>query len=107
MRRRVLEGIEDATKFSPASFNRAYDALLAGRLWRSGGLLRQKSKIVKKLHLFCVSAASVQNEAVVARAYQLLQAQAVKIVGVGPNIITEILHTHDNRKFAVMNQNSV
>jgi HKD family nuclease len=43
----------------------------------------------------------------VARAYQLLQAQAVKIVGVGPNIITEILHTHDNRRFAVMNQNSV
>ena len=105
----VLEEVKNAKTFSAASFDRAYSRL-AGELWRSGGLLRQKSRIAKEHQLFqslCASAISFTGGTSVARAYGLMQAQAVEIVGIGPNIITEMLNTRDNKRFAVMNQNSV
>jgi hypothetical protein len=84
-----------------------YDQLIA--LFHSGGLNRAKTRITDKRNEFVGAVASIiGRENLPPRdAFAILHAEFADIKGAGINLLTEILHTLDNKRFAVMNQNSV
>jgi hypothetical protein len=106
--RKILKEITDKTSLSRSDFLTFYDEL-AGKLWHSGGLQRSKTKIAKTPKRFrdLVQAAASSTDELPANTFEKLRAIAADISGVGPNVLTEILHTYDDDQFAVMNQNSV
>ncbi|WP_232281008.1 phospholipase D family protein [Novosphingobium nitrogenifigens] len=77
--------------------------------FHSGGLDRAKTRIADKREDFVDAVASIIDHADLSPrdAFAILHAAFAGIKGAGINILTEILHTLDNRRFAVMNQNAV
>jgi len=92
---------------SAKTFLESYDKLILH--WHSGGLHRGKTRITLQRHNFYEALQSLDKlkREPVAKAFDELHAGISKVNGAGVNVITEILHTLDNKKFAVMNQNSV
>lgn len=92
---------------SEKDFLTHYDSLIA--LFHSGGLARAKTRIADHRNNFTKAVAAIVDEPAASprEAFSLLHSHFVKIKGAGINLLTEILHTLDNKRFAVMNQNSV
>ena len=77
--------------------------------FHSGGLDRAKTRITEKREDFVRAVASIIDHADLSPrdAFATLHAAFANIKGAGINLLTEILHTLDNTRFAVMNQNAV
>lgn len=77
--------------------------------FHSGGLDRAKTRIADKREDFVRAVASIIDHADLSPrdAFATLHAAFANIKGAGINLLTEILHTLDNTRFAVMNQNAV
>ncbi|MBE0469976.1 MAG: phospholipase D family protein [Methyloprofundus sp.] len=90
------------------SFIALYEPL-AAYLWHSGGLERGKNIIAAQAGRFQIALTEVTelNDPSVEDAYSILHEHFNHIPRAGTNVITEILHTMDNERFAVMNKNSV
>ncbi|MFG1349278.1 phospholipase D-like domain-containing protein [Xanthobacter autotrophicus] len=106
--RGVLSKIADARPLTSNSFLKLYSPLVSG-LWHSGGLHRGKTRIAETPEVFqqIVKIAQVSDGKPIAETLDQLRVLADQASGIGPNVLTELLHTYDNDKFAVMNQNSV
>jgi hypothetical protein len=105
---KVLKQIHNAPRLSTSKFLKLYGEL-AGGLWRSGGLHRSKTRIATDTEIFqqIVRVAAGAIDRPIVDTYEQLNELAKKTTGVGPNVLTEILQTYNNHRFAVMNQNSV
>lgn len=106
--RAVLAQIAAAPRLTRRSFLNFYNQLLGG-LWHSGGLHRGKTRIAEAPEIFrrIVKLAERSDRPSIASTFDQLCDLADQSSGIGPNALTELLHTYDNGRFAVMNQNSV
>lgn len=84
-----------------------YEELIGA--FHSGGLHRGKNIIAKNGERFrhAVFAITQANHLTPSDAYQLLQDHFDQIPRAGVNVMTEILHALDNKRYAIMNQNAV
>ncbi|MBM5580807.1 phospholipase D family protein [Burkholderia pseudomallei] len=103
----VIRGMVAAEPLSSRKFLMHYDRLLEH--FHSGGLARGKTKIAEHAVAFQRALATVVQEDYrdVGRVYGLLLDHLRDVPGAGVNVITEILHALDNKRFAVMNRNAV
>ena len=101
---KVIANDRDLTK---STFLQRYEQLIG--LWHSGGLHRGKTRIRNCFKDFQRALRLVlQAEFRSARhAFETVHRALEPVVGAGTNVMTEILHTLDNSRFPVMNQNSV
>lgn len=85
----------------------AYEALI--QYWHSGGLQRGKTWVAKKPAQFqaALRALAAERSQDPASLFDLLAEHFYEIPRAGTNVLTEILHTRDPRRFPVMNRNSV
>jgi hypothetical protein len=92
----------DATTFLPL-----YEGLY--HRFHSGGLHRQKSRIAAQASRFVAALADIlgRSEPPPAEAFEILRQHFLGIKGAGVNLLTEVLHAIDNKRYAVMNQNAV
>jgi HKD family nuclease len=88
-------------------FPNRYDTLIG--LFHSGGLHRGKSRIANYPGEFVAAVADIlgRRNLSPSEAFAVLHRHFDNITGAGINLLTEILHTQDNKRFAVMNQNAV
>lgn len=103
----VIKDMVAAKPFTSQRFLAHYDRLLEH--FHSGGLARGKTKIAEHAGAFQKALAIVVQEDCrdVGRVYGLLLDHLRDVPGAGVNVITEILHALDNKRFAVMNRNAV
>lgn len=89
------------------NFVEHYDNLI--RLFNSGGLHRGKNIIAENYDKFQAALAEViqSNKLTPRDAYQLLFKHFERIPRAGVNVLTEILHALNHKRYAVMNQNAV
>jgi HKD family nuclease len=106
--RKLLAQISSGPPLSTRAFLRLYQPLVAG-LWHSGGLQRGKNVVAKHAHAFQRALQSIGDieSLSVEKAFAVLHHKMHAVDGAGINVITEILHSLDNQRFVVMNQNSV
>jgi HKD family nuclease len=104
----VLQRIADANGLTERRFSDYYEQLVSG-LWHSGGLHRGKTKIAPYFEDFQSALRSMASfkSMNASQAFRTLHTALAPVERTGTNVITEILHTLDNDRFAVMNQNSV
>jgi HKD family nuclease len=104
----LLAKISKSPPLSETSFLKLYGPLVAG-IWISGGLQRGKNSIAKHAHAFQVALQSLGTieSMSVEEAFDVLHRKMQGVKRAGINVITEILHSFDNLRFVVMNQNSV
>jgi len=107
--RRILDQIADHENITSEDFRPLYEKLLDR--WHSGGLNRGKTGIIAKPKRFqrIVRLIRASADIPLAELYESINSLAKGAKGVrgmGPNVITEILHAHDNQAYAVMNANS-
>lgn len=102
-----LREIAFSGKLNPRSFLAHYEELLEA--FHSGGLQRSKTVVAQYHREFQAALADLLNagKRSPGEAYQLLLDHFEHISGAGVNVITEILHAVDCKRFAVMNQNAV
>ncbi len=105
---KLLIQIRDEPSLSEDRFKELYEPLVSG-LWHSGGLHRGKNIIAGNATAFQTALRSVGDirHLDVEPAFAALHGGFTNVNRAGINVITEILHTFDNDRFAVMNQNSV
>jgi len=77
--------------------------------FHSGGLHRQKSRIAAQASRFVAALADIlgRSKPHPAEAFEILRQHFLGIKGAGVNLLTEVLHSIDNKRYAVMNQNAV
>lgn len=92
---------------SEKEFLAHYDRLIG--LFHSGGLARAKTRISARRNKFAKAISAILHRDALSprEAFSILQSHLVHIKGAGINLLTEILHALDNKRFAVMNQNSI
>lgn len=105
---RVLMQLAQPGDLPENRFLELYEKLVSG-LWKSGGLHRGKTMIAQNAGRFqgalrMLNSNKSNNPNVL---FGRLRQAMIKVPGAGINVITEILHTRDRKKFPVMNQNSV
>jgi HKD family nuclease len=105
---KVLKAIISTRPLSSQQFLDLYTQL-AKDLWHSGGLERGKNVLASNAAGFqsVLSSLSTVTPQSQAHLFNHLRNGFMPIDRAGTNVITEILHTLDKTKFAVMNQNSV
>lgn len=105
-RRRLTKLAALSSDFRRA-FPRRYDELID--LLHSGGLQRGKTRIANHPGQFVAAVADLlgRRNLSPAQAFAVLRGHFGAITGAGINLLTEILHVLDNKRFAVMNQNAV
>ncbi|MBB3941714.1 HKD family nuclease [Novosphingobium fluoreni] len=88
-------------------FSVRYSSLISA--FHSGGINRSKSFVSAYPAEFTTALSAVLDnaDAEPGEAFAILHAHFGRIKGAGINLLTEILHSLDNQRFAVMNQNSV
>lgn len=97
---------------TPAAFLTYYAPLVASG-WESGNLKRRKATVAENGPKIQAALNALENlfqttpNVSVETAYGLLRSMLMNVKHVGPNILSEILHSYDNTRFAVMNKNSV
>jgi HKD family nuclease len=105
--RTLLNKFENGSPLTRSVFLKQYSKL-TGDLWHSGGLQRSKTKIAKTPEIFQrIIRVAAQPSSSIADKFESMRTIANLASGIGPNLLTEILHTYDNGSHAVMNQNSV
>ncbi|MBT9594908.1 MAG: NgoFVII family restriction endonuclease [Vitreoscilla sp.] len=104
---RQIELLATSKETSHATFLASYEALLDG--FHSGGLHRGKTTIAKHRAEFrqAMRVALTLAKKSPSEAFEILAKRCSSIRSAGINVITEVLHAINPRKFAVMNQNSV
>lgn len=77
--------------------------------FHSGGLHRQKSRIAAQASRIVAALADILERSKLppAEAFEILRQHFLGIKGAGVNLLTEVLHAIDNKRYAVMNQNAV
>lgn len=77
--------------------------------FHSGGLHRQKSRIAAQAPRFVAALADISGRSKLppAEAFEILRQHFLGIKGAGVNLLTEVLHAINNKRYAVMNQNAV
>lgn len=77
--------------------------------FHSGGLHRQKTRIAAQASHFVAALADILERGKLppAEAFDILRQHFLGIKGAGVNLLTEVLHAIDNKRYAVMNQNAV
>ena len=105
--RRRLAELAALSSNARRDFPSKYDALIG--LFHSGGLHRGKSRIANHPGQFVAAVADILDRRNLspAEAFTVLHRHFGAITGAGINLLTEILHALDNKRFAVMNQNAV
>ncbi|MBV59855.1 MAG: NgoFVII family restriction endonuclease [Nevskiales bacterium] len=88
-------------------FPARYDALIGS--FHSGGLHRGKSRIAEHPERLVAAVRDIigTRNLSPADAFAILHGHFGSIPGAGINLLTEILHALDNKRYAVMNQNAV
>ncbi len=104
----VLKRITQAPRLTKTMFKPLYFELLENG-WHSGGLHRGKNNVTQWPKEFQNALNNLKSlpSPPIHEAYDQLNRDLKKVKGVGINVITEILHSFDGTRFAVMNQNSV
>lgn len=104
---RKMGEIAGLQNFDAVSFLKHYEDLIGN--FHSGGLHRGKNIISQKAEDFCKAMVEAANVGQLnpEDAYQLLLGHFQHIPRAGTNVITEVLHAIDCKRFAVMNQNAV
>lgn len=105
--KRQIRHLSAVQRPSSSSFLPQYERLIEH--FHSGGLARQKTRISAQATEF-VTALNVMLQAgkpPPETAFEVLHERFRDIRGAGINLLTEILHAIDNRRYAVMNQNAV
>jgi HKD family nuclease len=110
-----MDSIRTKPMNTPQDFLAYYAPLVArgGKGWQSGNLNRRKATVAMSCLAFQAALQVIEAffqhnpKASVEQFYGRLRSRLVSVKHVGPNIITEILHTYDNTRFAIMNKNSV
>jgi HKD family nuclease len=103
-----IKGIARIKQITRSKFLERYGELVENR-FHSGGLPRGKTVIANRYKRFQAALADVLGSGKLSpvEAYQLLLEHLQRIPRAGVNVLTEILHAIDNKRFAVMNQNAV
>jgi HKD family nuclease len=104
----MLRNIANSTRLTKGRFLELYEPLVSG-LWHSGGLHRSKNRIAENAQGFQAAVAALEtiNSPRIDQAFNTLLKHLLGVKGAGINVLTEILHSFDHRRFPVMNQNSV
>jgi len=107
MARTLLAGLARQPGLNRQKFLTHYEELIGH--WHSGGLQRGKTTIAKKAPKFqaAIRALAAERSDDPATLFNLLKAHFDKVPRAGINVLTEILHTRDPKRFPVMNRNSV
>ncbi|WP_374267135.1 restriction endonuclease PLD domain-containing protein [Zoogloea sp.] len=111
--RRILDTIRTTPKLTANTFLDLYEELVSnpGHAWHSGSLHRRRVTVAQSYATFQNALMDLHrtlgSSASAADAYGVLLLHFAKASHVGPNIMSEILHSYDSSRFAVMNQNSV
>jgi len=102
---------------SSAEFRKLYEKLvdpLPKGFWYSGSVHRHKYSVAAKYKIFLKMLKEIEENInkEPKDLYEIGQKyidpyEDSKIHGVGPNILTEILHTYNQKKFAVLNNNQL
>lgn len=89
------------------NFLQRYEALIG--LFHSGGLHRGKTEVAKHPDRFVAALADIIRQPNLSphEAFDVLHGHFSEIPKAGINLLTEILHALDNKRFVVMNQNAV
>lgn len=114
--RRHLDKIAQDTVLTKPRFLAEYEGLVGKKggpspAWHSGGLNRRRTTVANSFGK--VQAALLELEAKLTHttspstAYSILSHWLNNAAHIGPNVMSEILHTFDNKRFAILNQNSV
>ncbi|WP_281978554.1 phospholipase D family protein [Pseudorhizobium flavum] len=103
----ILEDIASDRRMDSEEFLEIYEQLISRM--HSGGLQRGKTTVAKAHRAFRAGVRSLlkQKERDPAVLFDDLKADFGAVDRAGTNVITEILHLLDNKRFAVMNRNSV
>lgn len=114
--RQHLDNIAHDPALTQDRFLAEYEGLVGKKggpppAWHSGNLNRRRATVAKS---FANVQAALQNlqakltrTATPSTAYSILSGRLHSAAHVGPNVMSEILHTFDNKRFAILNQNSV
>lgn len=104
---KLLSDLAGAPDLKPRDFLPRYEEQL--RYWHSGGLHRGKSSLAKKAPQYqaALRALAAEPSQDAGALFDLLKSFFDKIPRAGTNVLTEILHTRDPKRFPVMNRNSV
>lgn len=104
---KIIREFVSTGKLNKRSFLVRYERLLGA--FHSGGLHRSKNIVSEYYREFQSALADLLQAGKIlpGDAYQLLFNHFQHISGAGVNVITEILHAIDCKRFAVMNQNAV
>lgn len=105
--RRKLNDLATLTQNSALKFSHDYDELLD--LFHSSGLQRGKNGIRSHWMEFVAALVDILdlNNSTPSEAFAVLHRHFENISGAGINLLTEILHALDNKRFAVMNRTAV
>ncbi|HZX31663.1 MAG TPA: hypothetical protein VFF03_09950, partial [Rhodocyclaceae bacterium] len=114
--RQHLDNIAHDPALTKARFLTEYEGLVGSKggqppAWHSGNLNRRRATVANSFAK--VQAALLDLEAMLtpttspSAAYSILSSWLDSAPQVGPNVMSEILHTFDNKRFAILNQNSV
>ena len=100
----VLTELTRSTTLSRKKFLEIYGELCSG-MWHSGGLHRGKNRIAGSAEEFRegIRIALANKPERIELIFDKLRSSFASVIGAGVNVITEILHTIDNKKFAVIN----
>jgi hypothetical protein len=103
----ILAELARKPDLKPRDFLPRYEEQI--KHWHSGGLHRGKTSLAKKAPLYqaalrALAAAPSQNPV---ELFDLLKGYFDRIPRAGTNVLTEILHTRDPKRFPVMNRNSI
>jgi HKD family nuclease len=111
--RNQLDGIASANKLTKTAFLALYEPLVVGHLWHSGSLHRHRDEVADNAGVFREALQLVQGLLKVNPKiapddiFEPLLTLFKRVPQAGINIMTEVLHTYDCDRFAIMNQNSV
>lgn len=105
--RRQIKAMAVPVNGGARGFLTRYEALI--NTFHSGGLHRAKTRVATAPARFLTAIADIAGQPGLApaEAFEVLHAHFENITGAGINLLTEILHALDNRRYAVMNQNAV
>lgn len=109
----ILRKIRTRADINEAGFLELYEGLVCAPIhgWHSGNLHRRRAKLAESYQQFQDALRYLNkrltSNTTAGKAYDMLLGYLQDAEQVGPNVMTEILHTYDNTRFAVVNKNSV
>ncbi|WJJ93969.1 hypothetical protein [Neopusillimonas aromaticivorans] len=114
--RQHLDNIARDHALTMARFLAEYEGLVGRRgglppAWHSGSLSRRRVTVANNFAKVQSALQDLERNLTLttrpSTAYSILSGWLDSASHVGPNVMSEILHTFDNKRFAILNQNSV